>query len=193
MDSIRFSEGGEADIRSVVAHNVHKNVGRVQEGGTSMLLFGSLIQTFDADHSGKDNTGLEIWCYMTLCGSEGIKTRVVCGYNPCYNKKMESNTSYQQHRRFFITKQKDRTCPRKRFQEDLIAQLQHWREDGDRLIVCLDTNENVYNKSIGRKLTDRDGLAMSEVVGDFACQKVGATYSVDQLQSMGYGQHRMLQ
>ena len=35
--------GGGADIRSVVAHNVHKNVGRLQEGGASMLLFGSLI------------------------------------------------------------------------------------------------------------------------------------------------------
>ena len=81
--------GKEAEIRSVVAHNVHKNVGRVQEGGISMLLFGSLIQQFDVDHSGKDDTGLGRWCYMTFCGSEGIKTRVVCGYNPCYNKKKE--------------------------------------------------------------------------------------------------------
>ena len=32
--------GGEAYIRSVVAHDVHENVGRVQEGGTIMLLFG---------------------------------------------------------------------------------------------------------------------------------------------------------
>ena len=50
--------GGGVDIRSVVAHNVHENLGRVQEGGTSMLLFGSLIQQFAVDHSGKDNTGL---------------------------------------------------------------------------------------------------------------------------------------
>ena len=90
--------GGGADIISVVAHNVHENVGRVQEGGMSMLLFGSLIQQFDVDHSGKDDTGLGRWCYMTFCGSEVINTRVVCGYNPCYNKKKESNTSYQQHR-----------------------------------------------------------------------------------------------
>ena len=168
--------GGEADIRSVVAHNVHENVSRVQEGGTSMILFGSLIQQFDFEHSGKDDTGLGRWCYMTFCGSEGINTRIVCGYNPCYNNKKESNTSYQQHRRFFITKQKDKTCPRKRFREDLVSQLKNWRANGDRLIVCLDTNEDIYNKSIGRILTEREGLAMSEVVGDFTCQKVGATY-----------------
>ena len=40
----------------------------------------------------------------------------------------------------------------------------------------MDTNENIYNKSIGRNLTYRDGLAMSGVVGDFAGQKVGANY-----------------
>ena len=56
----------------MVAHNVHKNVGRVQEGGTRMLLFGSIIQQFDVDNSGKDDTGLGIWCYMTFYGSEGI-------------------------------------------------------------------------------------------------------------------------
>ena len=71
-----------------------------------MLLFVSLIQKFDIDHSGKDDTWLGRWCYMTFFGSEGIKTRVVCGYNRCYNKKKESNTSYQQHRQLFITKKK---------------------------------------------------------------------------------------
>ena len=115
MDSISCFEGGGAEIFSVVAHNVHKNVGIVQEGETSMLLFGSLIQQFDVNQSGKDDTGLRRWCYMTFCGSEGIKTWVFGSYNSCYNKKKESNTSYQQHRRFFITKQKDRTFPRKRF------------------------------------------------------------------------------
>ena len=113
---------------------------------------------------------------MTFFGSEGIKTQIVCGYNPCYNKKKESNTSYQQHRRFFITKQKDWTCPTKRFREDLVVQFKHWRENGDQLIFFLDTNEDIYNKIIESNLTNRDGLAMSEVVGDFTCQKVGAAY-----------------
>ena len=67
-------------------------------------------------------------------------------------------------------------CPRKRFQEDLITQLKHWQEDGYWLIVCLDTNKNIFNKSIVRTLTDWDGISMSEVVGDFTCQKFGATY-----------------
>ena len=43
---------GEADIRSVVAHNIHKNLSKLQEVGTSMLLFGPLIQLLDFEHSG---------------------------------------------------------------------------------------------------------------------------------------------
>ena len=45
----------------MVAHNVHGNVGRVEEGRNIMLLFGSIIQQFAVDHSGKDITGLGRW------------------------------------------------------------------------------------------------------------------------------------
>ena len=73
-----------------------------------MLLFGPLIQKLYFEHSGKDDTRLVRCYYMKFCGSERIKTRIVCGYNPCYYKKNESNTSYQKHHRFFITNQKKR-------------------------------------------------------------------------------------
>ena len=48
--------------------------------------------------------------------------------------------------------------------------------DGYQIIVCLDTNENIYNNSIGKKLTDREGISILEVVVGFTCPKVGATY-----------------
>ena len=74
-----------------------------------------------------------------------------------------------------------------------MAQLNHWRENGDRLIVCLETNENIYNKGIGRNLSDRDGLSMSKVVGDLQVKIFGLPTSGDQLQFMGYGENQMLQ
>lgn len=171
-------KGGEAEIRSVSAHNVHegKDVGRTQEGGTAMLLYGTLIEQYDSTESGRDPSGLGRWVVMTLQGRNGIRTRFVCGYNPCYNNKPKSRTSYQQHRRHFILREKDDTCPRTRFREDLVAQLKKWREEGDRLVVCMDANENIYKKSIGKTLTDMTGLAMREVVGDFTGKRIGATY-----------------
>jgi hypothetical protein len=51
-------KGGKAAVQSVVAHNIHENIGCVQEGGTSLLLFGALTEQLAHDQSGKDKTGL---------------------------------------------------------------------------------------------------------------------------------------
>jgi hypothetical protein len=63
-----------------------------------------------------------------------------------------------------------------KFHKYLLAELKKWREEGDRLIVCLDVNEDVYWKSIGKALTSIDGLAMIEVVGEFTGKHFGPTY-----------------
>ena len=167
--------GGEADIRSIVSHNVHENVGKIQQGGTSLILFGHLTQHFDCNESGKDPSGLGRWSVMTLQG-DGRRTRIVCGYNPCGNNKLNSGTSYQQQKRYFVTVKKDLTCPRKKFHDDLISQLKKWRDEGDRLVVCLDANEHIYRKSIGKSLTNLEGLNMSEVVGEFTGKSLGPTF-----------------
>jgi hypothetical protein len=86
-------KGGKAAIQSFVAHNIHKNISRVQEGVTSLLLFGALTEQLAHDEPGKDETGLGRWLVMMLKG-DGVQTRVVCGYNPCYKKNTDSSTSY---------------------------------------------------------------------------------------------------
>jgi hypothetical protein len=159
-------KGGKAAIQSVVAYNIHKNISRVQEGGASLLLFEALTEQLAHDKPGKDETGHGHWSVMIL-KSDGVQTRVVCSYNPCYNKNLDSSTSYQQHRRYFITKKGNLTCPRIKFREDLVAQLKKWHKEGNQLIVCLDANKHIYKKSIGQALTDIEGLAMREVVGAF--------------------------
>jgi hypothetical protein len=49
--------GGEADIRLVVAYNVHEadRIGRVQEGGTGLLMFGPLTEYLDMPGSERYN------------------------------------------------------------------------------------------------------------------------------------------
>jgi hypothetical protein len=138
-------------------------------------MFRPLTDQLDFNENGKDDTGLGCWSVMTVQG-DGAQTRIVCGYNPCSNSKLNSSTTYQQHRRYFVTQQKDLFCPRVRFSQDLVKVLKKWREEGDRLIVCIDTNEDVYKKSIGRTLTDREGLNMVEAVGEFTGKKIGPTF-----------------
>ena len=167
--------GGETDIRSIVAHNVHENVNRVQEGGTAMMVFGPMIQHRCPEGTQKDETGLGRWVVTTLTGHQGFTTRIICGYNPCGNSNLESGTVYAQHRRYFMNRG-CLTCPRVKFRQDLQAALQRWRDQGDRLIVCLDANEHIYKKSIGKMLMDPNSLAMREVVGTFTGKKIGPTF-----------------
>ena len=141
--------GGETDLRAIASHNVHESVGKYQEGGTAVLSYGNLIQQFDPEGSGRDDLGLGRWTYMRFVGEDRIVTRVICGYSPCANKKKDSGTVYQHHRRHLINKLKDDTCPRARFWEDLLRQMKQWRKDGERLILCLDAIENIYVENWG--------------------------------------------
>ena len=111
---------------------------------------------------------------MLLRGEDGVNTRILCGYNK--SRKKATRSSFQQHKRYLITKEKYRTCPRVWFRKDLLEQLKVWREQRDRLIVCMDANENIYKDQIGKALMDEDGLRMIEAVGDYTREKIGATF-----------------
>jgi hypothetical protein len=57
-----------------------------------------------------------------------------------------------------------------------MQQLEKWLLEGDRLIVCMDANEDIYRKSLGKSLTRMDGLNMLEVVGEFTGKRIGPTF-----------------
>jgi len=78
---------------------------------------------------------------------------------------------YQQHCRHLINKLKDDTCPHARFWEDLLCQMKQCRKDGERLILCLDANKNIYQGDLGRRLTKQNCLGMKEVVGELAATR----------------------
>ena len=51
--------GGESETRTVPGINVHeKGGGRILQGETTLLLFRSLIDQYNFEARGKDNTGL---------------------------------------------------------------------------------------------------------------------------------------
>jgi hypothetical protein len=139
-----------------------------------MLMFGKLIDYFGSSQSGREDSGLGQWVVMMLKGETTIS--IICGYNPCGNDRPNSGTVYHQQQQYLILKHGCLTCPIVKFREDLVEQLQRWRAQGDKLIVCLDANEDVYKKSIGKALTSVDGLAMKEVVGTFTGKQIGPTY-----------------
>jgi hypothetical protein len=123
-------KGGEAAIRSNVAHSIHENVGRVQQGGISLIMFGTLVEQLTSDESGKDKSGLGRRAIMTLQGTD-VHTRIICAYNPCGNNKLNSGTTYQHQRRYLLSAKDNLTCLWEHFQEDLVKQLSKWRSKGD--------------------------------------------------------------
>jgi hypothetical protein len=168
--------GGETELRAIASNNVHKDVGKIQEGGTAMMTYGGLIQQFDPEGSGRNDLGLGRWTFMRFVGDDKIVTRVICGYSPCANKKKDLGTVYQQHCQHLINKLKDDTCLRAWFRKDLICHMKKWQKEGERLILCVDANKNIYCGELGQQLTDLDGLGMKEVVGEFTVKQLGALY-----------------
>jgi hypothetical protein len=113
---------------------------------------------------------------MKCTGGDGVVTRISCGYSPCSNKKKESGKVYQQHQWHLINKLNVLTCPRKRFCKDLLQQMKQWQPAGERLVLCLDANENIFRAKLGWQLTDLHSLGMKEVVGEFTGRQLGATF-----------------
>ncbi len=84
---------------------------------------------------------------------------------------------------------KDTTCPRKRFHDNLMKQLNKWCHEGDHLVVCMDANEDIYTKSLGKSLTSSEGLNIVEVVGDFTSKRIGDTFIRGSNPLTAYGLH----
>jgi hypothetical protein len=59
-------KGGEVVIQSITAHNTHENIGCIQEGGASLLMFGPITEYLDLEQLGKDPTGFGRWLVMTV-------------------------------------------------------------------------------------------------------------------------------
>ncbi len=51
-------------VQVIALNNVHKEVGKFQEGSTAMMIHGNLIQQFDPEGSGCNDLGLGHWTFM---------------------------------------------------------------------------------------------------------------------------------
>jgi hypothetical protein len=166
----------ELACTAVAAHNVHesKHAGRVQEGGTGGICFGDA--TGYIRKVGCDDEGLGQWSWILMGGAEGHKTRIITAYNPCKNKNVNSGTSDQQQRRYFIMKKKDLSCPLILFRKHLFASIKQWRAAGERIILFMDHNEHVIDGCLGKALANKDGPALSEAIKLHTGASPGATF-----------------
>ena len=93
--------GGETMVRGIWGRNRHETNNKYLdkksiEGGTGMVAFGEMASLINLGGSAMDALGLARWTVMEFRGEEGHVTKVLCGYVPCKNNKIDSGTSYQQ-------------------------------------------------------------------------------------------------
>ncbi len=113
---------------------------------------------------GKYEEELIHWCWILLGGSDGHNTCLITAYNPCKNKNVNSGTSYQQQHRYFIMKKNHLTCPLTLFRQHLTTAIWKWKATGERIVLFMDHNKHVYNGTLGKTLSDREGLNLSKVI-----------------------------
>ncbi len=172
-------DGGEVLSRAIggnFKHFIAQTMGKRMEGGTGIVAYGDLASMIRSDLSGMDNTGLARWSYMTFSGRDGHLTTVVIGYNPCKPSKSYGQSSYQLQRAYFTMAKHDTCCPRRKFETDLVTLLVTWRQEGRRLIVCLDANDHVYTGRLAKALTSTPQLDLQETMLTTTGAHLTATY-----------------
>ena len=151
----------EVELRSVTGHNKNEDPGTPhQQGGTGLLATNEIIEYWKG--SGTDPRNLGRWSWIRL-GAGPHTTRVVSVYGVGKRKTEGWGRVYHQHLRHIQINNLD-CSPYELFCRDLFQQLRQWTEQGERLIVMMDTNEHILNSAFGRKLVSEEaGLDLIEI------------------------------
>ena len=136
----RMRDMRRKNIRMCTANNKNETIDRFQYGGTAVFAFDHISHMVRAAAS--DDTELGRWCWLQLEGHRGRRVRVISAYNPCRTSLHSFATVYSQQKRYFNSKHKD-VCPRKQFRKDLCAFITSCQNDGESVILLIDTNENL--------------------------------------------------
>jgi endonuclease/exonuclease/phosphatase family metal-dependent hydrolase len=115
----------------------------IQMGGTMIIGANDIVHRIQ--ESGSDQHKLGRWTWFKLQGQQGMQLRIVMVYRPVYSVGMLS--TYQQQKQYLLSNDID-TCPRQMFFHHLQEELQKWYDDGERIIIMGDFNEDIRSKNI---------------------------------------------
>ena len=157
-----FFSGAREEMRSASGYNEHIPRGirkRHLQGGCSVLVFDELLQyTHEPQH---DFRGLGRWTSFCFWANPEHKVRIVSAYQVGRGKPRGLETVYQQQMAY-IREHDLQMDPREFFRTDFIQQLKLWRRAGERLIVCIDSNEHILRDELSLLLA-KPGVDLEEV------------------------------
>jgi hypothetical protein len=90
---------------------------------------------------GEDHSKLGRWSWLRLEGKQGHHLRVVSAYRPVESRG--PGTVFSKQERYFQRCSKRDEDPRQAFYTDLGNDIEKWKEEGDRIIIGIDANEDI--------------------------------------------------
>ena len=148
------------DTVAAATYNKHNTKIRKQQGGCAIIAKGQL-----ANRSGKriyDTLGR--WMMMSFRGKNGLLLRVVSAYRP--RSTDGPFTIYQQLLHHYEEKDTvcDNTDPLVNYDNDLTDLISGWMDDGDQVIVMIDSNVDLANTKKGTFRHTLEDIGMHELL-----------------------------
>ena len=103
--------------------------------------------------NGVDSLGLGRWTCICLEGRLNTFASYIVAYQPCCNEKDVAST-WNQNARYFSVKGIQSLNPRDIFDVDLIALLRIMLQNGDKVILGIDMNEDRQNDKLAKRLKE---------------------------------------
>ena len=125
-----------------------------QYGGTGITLNADLKSRMTTSGSGGDPTKLGRWTWVRIGGKDGIATVFVSAYRPCKNTS-GLHTVWSQQEQYF-KEHEDIESPdvHALFICDLCKCLGELRDDGNHVVLGMDTNNNIRNGKVTKALLE---------------------------------------
>ena len=119
-----------------------------------VLAHGQLCHRFFS--TGADERGLGRWAWLHIHGTRRASARIISVYRPCKTTSvLQNSTVYKQQVKHLKDKDID-ICPLEQFSIDLLALLQKWMAAGDKIILLIDSNEDIRDGTFDRELRQID-------------------------------------
>ncbi len=137
-------------LKATLTHNTTAPpLKKTQYGGCAALAFKEILPRV-VDTS-CDPEGLGRWVSQLIEGAAGHNLRYVVGYMPCVNHG--ETTVYTQHQEHFRNQKTDRE-PCQAMLEDFYQALHSWDRAGEKLVVCMDANQDVRTGTLAQMFLD---------------------------------------
>ena len=140
------------EFYSSASNNKHETFNKSQRGGTCTIAVNQI--THRVHRSGIDTSGMGRWSWVQIDGKNNHRTRVLSAYRPCKPPSSTGlTTTWDQQDRYIRTQGWNRD-PRSQFDYDLRTLLQTWIDDGIKIVISTDANENIADGQFNTIMTE---------------------------------------